>query len=151
MFNLWLCLSQELCKEQHSASSRRLPAERTSLHLGISCSHCHVCPIADKCYHCVTCASYHLCHACFCSNQVHLLHPFEFRKVWLGQYIVSLTFSVVNNWKDGYGHLEWQAMQCDSTIARLYKLCPYKRSWLPYLPFLISTDLCHSKCYNTCC
>jgi len=46
-----------------------------------ACSHCHVCPIADKCYHCVTCASYHLCHACFCSNQVHLLHPFEFRKV----------------------------------------------------------------------
>lgn len=77
-----------LCREDFgpiqpvkSKATRRLLAEKTSLHLGVACSHCHVCPIAGKCYKCSTCVSYHLCHACFSSNQVHILHPFQCRKV----------------------------------------------------------------------
>ena len=63
-------------------SSRTVPAaEQQTLHLGVACSNCHVCPIAGKCYKCTVCISYHLCYACFSSNQVHLLHSFQFRQV----------------------------------------------------------------------
>ena len=66
--------------EMPSKSPRRVRAERSFLHLGVACMHCHVCPIAGKCYRCVQCASYYLCHACFSSNQVHVLHSFEVRQ-----------------------------------------------------------------------
>ncbi len=77
-----------LCREEFgpiqpvtSKSAKRLLVEKTSLHLGVTCSHCCVCPVPGKCYRCVTCISYHLCHDCFSSNQVHLLHSFQMRKV----------------------------------------------------------------------
>ena len=90
-----------LCREEFgpiqsrtSKSVKRLRAERESLHLGVTCSHCHVCPIAGKCYRCATCISYHLCHACFSSNQIHLLHPFQYRKVRVSKYIhIHLPFN----------------------------------------------------------
>ena len=66
--------------EMPSKSPRRVRAEKAFLHLGMACTHCHVCPIAGKCYRCCQCASYYLCHACFSSNQVHLLHSFEVRQ-----------------------------------------------------------------------
>ena len=76
-----------LCRENFGAiseipskSPRRVRAEKAFLHLGMACTHCHVCPIAGKCYRCCQCASYYLCHACFSSNQVHLLHSFEVRQ-----------------------------------------------------------------------
>ena len=76
-----------LCRENFGAiseipskSPRRVCAEKAFLHLGMACTHCHVCPIAGKCYRCCQCASYYLCHACFSSNQVHLLHAFEVRQ-----------------------------------------------------------------------
>ena len=84
-----------LCREEFgpiqpvtSKSAKRLLVEKTSLHLGVTCSHCCVCPVPGKCYRCVTCVSYHLCHDCFSSNQVHLLHSFQMRKVgscWLSE------------------------------------------------------------------
>ena len=67
-------------REMPSKSPRRMRAEKAFLHLGMACTHCHVCPIAGKCYRCCRCASYYLCHACFSSNQVHLLHSFEARQ-----------------------------------------------------------------------
>ncbi len=64
-----------------SKSTKRLRTERASLHLGVTCSHCYVCPVAGRCFRCSVCASYHLCEACYSSNQVHLLHSFQSRKV----------------------------------------------------------------------
>ena len=77
-----------LCREEfgsivnltESRVSRLTGSEPQYQHLGVVCSHCHVCPVVGKCYQCCVCVNYHLCHACF-SDQVHHMHPFQFRQV----------------------------------------------------------------------
>ncbi len=84
-------------KSEPSKASKRLQSERACLHLGITCAHCHLCPVAGPCYRCSVCVRYYLCEACYSSNQVHLLHSFQTRKVSYFDWITGLYLLKMNH------------------------------------------------------
>lgn len=70
---------KELYYELHNHVNRRITVGRESLHLGVSCSQCKVCPIAGKCYKCNSCPNFCLCSSCFAEDR-HNEHSFHFRQ-----------------------------------------------------------------------
>ena len=78
-------IKTEYLTASKSASRVKNAMEKSSVHLGITCSSCHKSGFSGKCYRCKTCALYYLDQPCFIAGD-HGGHAFEFRETQGGRW-----------------------------------------------------------------